>query len=424
MILRPYQRTFARAVRSGRHRRCLWLGPRQVGKDFVLGYLAGQLALATGHDIMCLNKDQRQSTKFLRVIDAQLKRAAAAGLPIRDPTAGNTVETRIRRGDQTVSIYSLPGTPDAMQGYTGHGFLNEIGASRHDPDAIMAQADSVISSDPRLRIVAATNATRRGTWLHRFIEGDDERSVARRRQWHIYRTTIHDVYPDGLPAHVAELQDTMTRSAWARWFLCEFTDAGDGTFDLTAPDPVLHGQRGVRLMAVDVGATRHPSAYVVVEHIGDGWAVVDERVWWGEPLWQQPETIAAAFAGNGCQHLYIDRGGVGMSVHQALEARLGAPLVTGVSVTDRSRATAAEILLSMQRRVAFGGGVTRDHLSEILGDPSDAITVPEIHPHGEPLHHCDAADALLMLVPHMAGRRHAPRTHVPELRRRRQYAGM
>jgi hypothetical protein len=424
VILRPYQREFVRMARQSR--RALWLGPRQVGKDFVLGYMAQRLALETRADVLCANKDQRQSTKFLRVVDHHLRSAQRAGLGIRDPSSGNKLETRVMLDDGTTrTIHSLPGNPDALQGFTGPVVLNELGASRHDPDEIMAQAESVISSRPDFRLVAATNATRRGTWLHRFVEGSDDRAVRRRSRWTIYRTTIHDVYPDGLPPHIEEIRDTMTRAAWGRWYLAEFTDAGDGTFNLAdRRDPVLTGSAGVRLMAVDIGATRHPSALVVVEQIGDGWRVIAEDVWWGMPLGEQPSRIASVATQLGVRTVYADHGGVGKGVVQDLQALLGAERVIGSSVSQQTRDTGAELLLTLLPRLQLGDGVTRDHLAEITGEPADGVHLPEVHPHGERLHHCDAADALLMLAPAMARRQRSRSVVMPSEHRRRVYQGM
>ena len=401
-ILRDYQVEWHRAVEA--HDMVAILGARQIGKDFTAAFIAVLLAVRTSTDVLCANKDQRQSTKFLRVVADLVQAMGRAGVEIMEPDSGKMTAIRLRSDNgRSVVIQSRPGNPNAIQGFVGHVICNELGASRHDPEEVLGQVLSATSSRRGLKSILITNATRRGSFLDRWWNDPAEKWERLRRPWHQTKTTIHDVYPDGLPEHIRARKEGYTRSAWARWMLCEFTSHGDGTFerwleDYETPSWAEGGGIGRRIMMIDVGATRHPTAILCMESTAKGWRDCWAELLRGLPLTDLPDVAVERMKALGASKIVIDRGGIGAAPHQELERRLTKQVVIGASVNRQMLSAGSQKLVDMfaHGQIAIRSPELLEHLREVTGDAdADDIVLPEMQEHNGEVHHCDLAAALL-----------------------------
>lgn len=409
-ILRPYQVQWTKTLQ--RYDLVAILGARQIGKDFWAAFVAVLLAVETEHNVLCANKDQRQSTKFLAVVADVVNAMGRAGVPIAQSDSGKMTAIRLRADSgKEVVIQSLPGNPDAIQGFTGHIILNELGASRFSPEEAFEQAMAATSAHDHMKCIVITNATRRGSFLDHWWNSNDAKYQRLRGPFECMTTTIHDAYPDGLPKRILDRRDAYTRSAWARWMLCKFTSAGDGTFEKWigeyAPPPWAEdsgGQGARRVLLADIGATAHPTGIVVMESTPHGWRDIHAEIVRRIPVSKQAAYLSERMRSFGAGKIVMDRGGPGLTVYQDLQALYPKEIIKGVSANRQRRAMGATQIQDMLTHgtIAIRSDELLDHLREITGDAdAQEIVVPEMQSHDMLPHHCDLADALLIGAPEL-----------------------
>jgi hypothetical protein len=397
-ILAPHQREHLGLILRNRY--SFRLGCRQqAGKSFTLA--AAAVALASGHsgdpahDVVILSKDDRTAGNLIR--EAAKHLSALDGYePTTDPKLGSLQRLALRNGR---FIQSFPGRPGALQGFTGSVLIDELSQIEAGVQDTLEQALSVSSRHRWFRVAMASNADFDGSDVHKITLSAARRGIA------YMSTTIHDVYPDGLPAEIAAICEAMggvDTLGWRRFFLNRFVARSDGLIaavllQRAASAPEVHV--GSVVMAIDPGLSKHVTGFAVAR-IGDGRLhVLDSGHLTSidDALIDEIEAIGGM---HGAGKYVIDPGSVGYSVARDLRQRVGA--VTGRSAgqpaQDRWSSAALRMLASGRMRIDPS---QRDLIEDLaaLQDQEGHLHAP-IRPHDAPGRsiHCDAALALLSLM--------------------------
>lgn len=396
-VLRPYQLPHLQSILS--QPMTLQVGARQIGKSFVLGAAAVVLAAygvdGPPHDVLIISAKPETAANLIRSVRRHLK-ALAIVHDVADPRYPGLERIALANGRY---IQAHPG-PEALQGFTGSVFADEwsILAERHDPEEVLAQILSVSSAEPYYRIALCSNADHSGSWLHRMITGEDERAS----EIATSLVTIHDAYPDGLPAHLERVRRTLTPREWAKFFECKFIPRAKGMAFQRADiarsaETFARPERMVRVLSIDPGFTRDATGWVLAD-VGDGHVDVIDA---GHDYGAEAAIVAMVRHGlnyGGVRRVYIDPGGPGFQLHRDL-ANEGVPLVAA-GFNDRVR---DEHIRRLERMVANGRlRVTARALVddlECIEHAKDGFSLPyRSAPVSGRRIHCDAAAALIGLL--------------------------
>lgn len=402
-VLRPYQLPHLQSILS--QPMTLQVGARQIGKSFVLGAAAVVLAAygvdGPPHDVLIISAKPETAANLIRSVRRHLK-ALAIVHDVADPRYPGLERIALANGRY---IQAHPG-PEALQGFTGSVFADEwsILAERHDPEEVLAQILSVSSAEPYYRVALCSNADHSGSWLHRMITGEDERAS----EIATSLVTIHDAYPDGLPAKLRLIQRTMTARQWSKWFECAFLPSGGGAFDVDAvrrAPRLTHVGEPTRVLCIDPGFTRHPTGWALCDVSPLRLEVIDAGL-----LYDAEEGIARmaidATEPGRVRRVYMDPGGPAFMLARQLQDA-GVPLVP-VSVNDARVEAWGKRLERLIANNWFGcsSRAVLDDLSCIERD-GEGYSLPE-RPStvsGRVIH-CDAGLAAMMAL-------HAPESAAP-----------
>jgi len=416
-ILRPYQVRWAQTILKSRA--SLIVGPRQVGKDFTLQTLVPVEAhrvhaISPMAGVLCMNKDQRISSNFLKGAAHFARQAAAAGIYQYDPSSGKSgsvTELRWIVGEGHPFVRALPSQEDVTQGFSGSIIWNEVGANRNDPEAIWAQIRAASSAFEGFKLALISNATQRGSWLDRLLHDDDPHWRSKRAAFGsaIHITTIYDVYPDGLPPWMEEIRLSMTRAAWARWYECRFVDGGSGPLaeymrDTAGVLPV-GAATGRPILAVDPGITTDPTGVVALQPTAGGYAVSHHELWYKKPIEDQTKEILALYRALQPRLVVCDPGTQGYAIFDALRKQLGDKVVVAGKANTEAYHRQLQRMEDLTRTNSLiippDHSQVGDHLGEILRDEQDRVMIPYVPDGAGRRHHCDLAVAVMMASDHL-----------------------
>jgi hypothetical protein len=398
-IFAPHQREHFDAILRNRY--SFRVGCRQTaGKSFTLASAA--LTLATGfggepaHDVTILSKDDRTAGNLIREV-ARHVRAAEKWGPLADPKLGSLQRIALRNGQY---IQSFPGRPDALQGFTGSVLVDEASQIEAGWEGILDQALSVSSRQPYFRVAVATNADYAGSAIDRFLRSEE--AARRRAQWAVINTTIHDVYPEGLPPDIAAIRETISPNGWRRFFLNEFVRRSDGLLshhllDAAADSAPVHV--GVRVLGIDPGVARHATGFVVAR-IGVGRVEVEDGGHVICPPEQLVEQLVALATQHAVDRIVIDPGTAGYMIAVELAQRIGGVVHRSAGQDAQDRWVETLQFLLARRAIRIPARL-RDVIEDLesLEDLKGHVHAPE-RPAEEVgrVIHCDAALALLSLM--------------------------
>lgn len=397
-ILRPYQTPIYRDVLT-RPLSCV-VGARQIGKSFALGAAAVVLAAygvdGPAHDVLIISAREETAAHLIRSVRRHLRALDVVHRKVADSRYPSLDRIVLSNGRY---IQAHPG-PEALQGFTGSVIADEwsLLCERHDPEEILAQMLSVASSADHYRIAIASNADYAGTWLDAMVSGSDARSA----EFAPRLITIHDAYPDGLPAHLERVRRTITPREWAKFFECRFLPRAEGMAFQRADiarsaEAFVRPERMVRVLSIDPGFTRDATGWVLAD-VGDGRVDVIDA---GHDYGAEAAVVAMVRHGlnyGGVRRVYLDPGGPGFQLHRDL-ANEGVPLVAA-GFNDRVR---DEHIRRLERMVANGRlRVTARALVddlECIERAKDGFSLPyRSAPVSGRRIHCDAAAALIGLL--------------------------
>lgn len=401
-VLAPHQRTHFGGILSSRY--SFRLGCRQqAGKSFVLSAAAFSLAAGYAgcpdHDVKILSKDDRTAANLIREV-ARHVRAAEGYEPVVDPKLGSLHRIALRNGR---FIESFPGKPGALQGFTGSVIVDEVSQVEAGLAGVLDQALFVASAKPYFKVALASNADHQGSEIDRFLHSPQQ--ATQRARFALQNTTIHDVYPDGLPDDVVAIRDALGGAGapgWRRFALNEFLPQSDGVIpaaliDSAATAPQIYA--GNICLFVDPGPVRHATGFCV-GIIGAGRMTVLDA---GHVLGDDDSTLAvlAAIAReHGAGRVVVDPGASGYHLYKGLCSALGGVVSRGQphEAQERQLRTLQRLLASRAIHIPAGMRDLREDLAAI-GERDGKIYVPE-RPADAPgrILHCDAAMALLQAM--------------------------
>lgn len=400
-VLRPYQLPHLQSILS--QPMTLQVGARQIGKSFVLGAAAVVLAAygvdGPPHDVLIISAKPETAANLIRSVRRHLK-ALAIVHDVADPRYPGLERIALANGRY---IQAHPG-PEALQGFTGSVFADEwsILAERHDPEEVLAQILSVSSAEPYYRVALCSNADHSGSWLHRMIAGEDERAS----EIATSLVTIHDAYPDGLPAKLRLIQRTMTARQWSKWFECAFLPSGDGAFSADAITEsgrrFAHSGPVVRVACVDPGFTRHVTGWALCDVSEGRVDVVDGGHMYGDEgaIADLVRSLCDLGSGrlDGARRVYLDPGGPAFLLNRALLAE-GLPVVP-VSVNATRLEHWGNRLERMieHGRLRVAPRAVRDDLTYIERDGDGYSLLERPSTQRGRVVHCDAGVAALMAL--------------------------
>jgi hypothetical protein len=417
MILRPYQKEWYKALILNRNN--LIVGPRQVGKDFVLQTWAPYEAhrvydISPSAGLLCLNKDQRISSNYLKGTAHFARVCSKAGIFNFDPTSGRSgsvTELRWIVNEDRPFVKALPSQPSSVQGFTGSIIWNEVGANRNDPEEIWSQVVSASSAFDGLKLALVSNATARGSWLDHLLHDDDPQWVKKRQTFGsaITVASIYDIYPQGLPKRLEEIKASMTSAAWARWYECRFVDGGTGPLaeymrnhaqDVQVGNPV-----GRPILCIDPGVTMDPTGVIAIQPHERGFAIVHHELWYQKPIPEQVDEIMSLYQTLRPRLLICDQGTQGYAIYNSLLQRLGKDIVVSGNAGDASYHRQLQRLEDLTRsktlHVPEEHSRVGDHLGEVLRDEHDKVWIPYVPDGHRKRHHCDLAVAVMMASDHL-----------------------
>ena len=401
---RPWQKALVRKILARKY--SLVVGARQIGKSYLLAWLAMMLA-SDGERVIVLSMNEAKAKNYIQEIRRMVReiKSMAPDWPDYDHRDASAFEVRHTSGG---SIRAVPGTPESLQSYSGHVLVDELGANAADTNEIFEQAMAVTSAREDLKLVMISNATEPGTWLDLAMNSPAERWQEIREIFEPEVITIYDAYPNPTPkqsAMISRMRKTYSSDGFARWYLCQFVGHGGalisgddlrGMLELPARDSLR-----VRVMGVDIGTSRDPTSMVVLgKHVLDeSWHVLAARSEWGMPLSRQPDWIREQIRIHGVTSCALDRGGIGIGIAQSMTRDR---VITPVNYTAPFYKRCCEIT-----RASVAQGLLHiDPQFEMLRQQVVAMTISESGTPRKPYEHltrggvpvrthCDEADALL-----------------------------
>lgn len=325
-VMRPYQQAWMRDALT--NPRIAALGARQIGKGWTVALIALVLAngcvlpdgrVIPGHDVLVVSKDKRTAQNMIAMIAKHVTHIETMFGPVRDPRRGGVQEIVFAWGSK---IVSLPGTPRAIQGFTGSVIVDELAASVHDPEELFAQGLSVASSQDYFRFVVLSNAGISGGFAHKFFQADGEWED-RRAQFKVSSTTIYDAYEGLLPDRFKGLQKSISPTMWSRFYENSFESSGAGILAARTLMPLVASapKIGVTYLGVDPGFGNNPTGFVVVQVHGErGYATVLHSSWrFQKEIAGTADRIKQLMKHYSPRRTFIDKGFAGMAFEPYFE---------------------------------------------------------------------------------------------------------
>jgi len=405
-VMRPFQRQWIEGFIA--HKYSFVLGSRQIGKSYALGWFAIMCALGWDgdhatppSDVLIISSSLDKAKLIIRAVHAHLDKLERVCGPVRDPQRGGVQDVVFTNG---VQIKAVSGRPRALQGFTGHVFVDEYSITEADPEELMAQALAVASSQPHFRVCCLTNADRAGSFVHQFMTAASWEQ--RREGFFMQNTTIYDAFPAGLPEHISAVKRAASPQAWAKYYENAFLQAGSQRFDEALlrscfdQPPISQGRVW---LSVDPGFSSkgNPTGWCVVRAHGGHIAVLDAGLIYGpteEELLDRIEHLVDQWNVSG---IVVDQG-TQFLLTQKLKRRWGGQLHPA-SINKNGLIKAAANF----EEAAHFGRVSLCQSRELFDDlmsigvkADGSLVVPERGaPRGEYKIHADSAMALLQVVP-------------------------
>lgn len=405
VILSKHQQDWSRSVQE--NKRTFILGCRRSGKTFWAAFHALMLALETNYPCLLVSKDERLGKDFLSY--AKRHAEALKVLGVDNVETDSILKINLTNG---AYLEVLPGIATALQGRTGHVFLDELGASREDAEAFMAQINAVTSRPyDVLKIVVITNATERGTWLHHFMESEEPEWEKARSVWKIFNTTYLDVPELSSDERLMEeIRATTSAASFERNYLNRFVNGEDTPFDYNT----IYAAHGLNstlpahvppyVIGIDVGVTNNPTGWVLLCRGSDGTLVVSEGgKLYNTSLEDQFEFFKKRIEEHKPSKIVVDAGSIGWGLWERLDKAYGDRIVKGGINEKLLRDTWA----ALKERIRTGQLKTSvrellEHLEDAREDEGKLVRLSVVRHSGGFQDHCDTLDALLLAYRELA----------------------
>jgi phage FluMu gp28-like protein len=324
-VMRPFQKEILDAAMT--HNKVAVLGSRQLGKTWIVSYIAIMLGLGTkdspGHATLVISENQAKARKIIEDIHAHLDKMEKVCGPLRKANRGGLFEVVLING---VSITAKPGKPSALQGFSGSVLVDEMSLSNFDVEELFGQALIVSSAKPYFKAIFLTNADKTGTFVHSLFRNDSNEWNERRKDMALLEYNVYDVYEE-LPDKIVQIKNTIHQKLWRCFYLNEFVSSNISfldhdlieeakTVEITHRDPIT-------VLSYDPGFSKDGSGIVIAE-VSDKISVIEEHLIFGMEIQEQLEFIHTLLERHQIGSIVFDQGVGGIVVGQQLKRRYGA----------------------------------------------------------------------------------------------------
>jgi len=188
--------------------------PRQVGKSTTTATLAAHTAIyCPGEPILLLSPTLRQSGLLFARVKWVLRRL---GSDFAEPETDNALSVRLSNGSQ---VYSLPGNPTTVRGFSGARLVIVDEAAFID-DALMTAISPMLAVSGGRLILLSTPFGKRGFFYREWTEGNDA--------WQRY--TVRAEQCPRIPAAFLAEERRKLGPFFAQEHECQFLDTTNALF--------------------------------------------------------------------------------------------------------------------------------------------------------------------------------------------------
>ena len=277
-VLRTYQIEWMGQAES--HSWLAILGGRQIGKDFTFAFYAtGKALMEPGSEWHTFSASQKHAGAWLDDCRNAYKliRNAAGAVGITIPALGadgrrdNVTGIRLHNGS---TISSHASSVRSAVGLRGSVLLNEVAVLPNASDmyeALEPIVSGALDNGRAGKMIIISNASRRGTWWHRFWSGPLSSG------WHKVTTTWEQAYTSmgksrqWLDKRIARRVRRLGGGGYAQWYDCTWRSSEEGYLSLTLLERQTYRsedwtptRRMPQVIGYDVGRHVDPASFVRV----------------------------------------------------------------------------------------------------------------------------------------------------------------
>jgi len=318
---------------------------RQIGFSYTVGLDAISGALIRQRNQLIVSASKMNAEIVMNYIRQHLENLNL--LPEADK------EGHIELGRQYIQVCSTNWR--TARGFNGDVYLDEFAFTIRDKDIWRAIVPSITAVNGRVTITSTPKSR-----IDKFWQIYDAKSS----KWSKHCVTIHDAIKEGFPVDIKELQELFDPEEFAQAYECIPLDTAESYIPYNLIEPCLYDpeSEAFEFLALGDNETKPKRNYVYGVDIGrskDETAVVEtfkeNGITWCVKLtsWQktafreQKERLLRILEQPGTQILAIDKGGIGMNLHEDLAFKHPAK-VRGVQF-----APAVKERLAKKMRIAF-----------------------------------------------------------------------
>lgn len=250
------------------------------------------------------------------------------------------------------------------RGFNGDVYFDEFAFTIRDNEIWKAMVPSITAVQGRVTVLSTPKSR-----IDKFWQIWSNKS----KKWSKHCVTIHDAKADGFPVDIEELRELFDPEEFAQAYECIPLDTAESYVPYNLIEPCLYDPLSDAFIeqlklwdanmplvyGVDIGRTRDETA--VAETLRDGKVVWNTTMkeWHKMPFREQKTRLTELLMQPQCQIMAIDKGGIGMNLHEDLSFRFPAK-VRGVGF-----APAVKDRLAKAMKIAF-----EEKLIRIPNDPS------------------------------------------------------
>jgi hypothetical protein len=306
-------------------------------------------------------------------------------------------------------IKAMPGTPKALQGFTGTVIVDEVSVSRFPQEDLLSQALSVSSSKTYMKVILVSNADFLGSFVYQFFYSQDTDWVKRRKEFVIDQVDIYDAHQQQLPSSIISIKNTMITSTWKRFYENQFLGTGFGIIERKdinkyIVDDNKFNKDDYMIMGIDPGFSEkgNPTGVVICACNSTRIKVVHADWWHGKDLTWQKNTIQQLAKEYKINKIVIDQGMAGYLLFQEVSKLSGIGKVDGISASQNYQETRWHMIEELINigRIEFSSDssdIIIDDICSAVWDDKGRLLIPQ-RPFADGRKGSIHADSLLALM--------------------------
>lgn len=269
--LRGYQKEWIDDILNSRH--VAILASRQIGKSYTLALVSFMLAYLENQKVLIISENLEKAKNIIdeTAEHIQLVEKVCKKKIIKSKNAQQIVLNSANQ--KQIKITARPGSPQALQGYTGSVFIDELSITRYDHEELLIQAMSVASSNSEFKVVICTNADRKNSFVHNFFQPSSDEWKEKTKKWKTHDVDIFRAYsvnsPSELPEQIRDIYTTTRgNKLWQRFYLNSFLEGNGERYDMDNV-PIISNEFQIEnkyvIMGIDPGFKINPTGIIVIE---------------------------------------------------------------------------------------------------------------------------------------------------------------